>query len=49
MVLKNLFLRKYESMLVKVREIQNVIKRAVKIDFSVPEAAKQFIPKLQLS
>ena len=39
--MKNLFLKKNELMLVRAMERQNVIKKAVKISFSVPEAAKQ--------
>ena len=39
--MKNFFLRENELMLVSVMETQNVIKRAVKISFSVPDADKQ--------
>ena len=41
MVLKNFILIKNESTLVKVTKTQKVIKRAVTISFSDPDAAKQ--------
>ena len=47
MVLKNLFLRKNELMLVRMMETQNVIKRAVKRSCSAPEAARQSIPRAE--